>query len=114
MAAHTDTFDLARLSITSGEARRLALDVALEGFDFGGQRYAVEPARVPVTLDATRMIGGGWSLRLRFEAHVDGPCMRCLGEAEPTIEVDAREVDQPGEGEELDSPYVEKGVLDLQ
>jgi len=113
MAAHTDTFDLARLSITSGEARRLELDVALDGFDFGGQRYAVEPSRVPITLDATRMVGGGWSLRLRFSAHVDGPCMRCLAGAKPVIEVDAREVDQPGEGEELDSPYLEKGVLDL-
>jgi uncharacterized protein len=114
MAAHTDTFDLARLSLTSGEARRLELDVALDGFDFGGQRYAVEPSRVPVTLDTTRMIGGGWSLRLRFSTHVDGPCMRCLADADPTIDVDAREVDQPGEGEELDSPYLENGVLDLQ
>jgi uncharacterized protein len=113
MAAHADTFDLARLSLTSGEARRMELDVALDGFDFGGQRYAVEPSRVPVTLDATRMVGGGWSLRLRLTAHVDGPCMRCLSEADQEIEVDAREVDQPGAGEELDSPYLDKGVLDL-
>ena len=31
----------------------------------------------------------------------------------PTIEVDAREVDVPGGGEELSSPYVEDEVLDL-
>jgi uncharacterized protein len=39
--------------------------------------------------------------------------MRCLKPACPTIEVDSREVDRPGEGEELDSPYVEQETLDL-
>jgi uncharacterized protein len=40
--------------------------------------------------------------------------MRCLGPAEPTFEVDAREVSQPGEGEELTSPYLERELLDLE
>ena len=39
--------------------------------------------------------------------------MRCLKHAAPQVEVDAREVDRPGEGEELDSPYVEEEQLDL-
>jgi uncharacterized protein len=40
--------------------------------------------------------------------------MRCLEPASPVIEVDAREVSQPGEIDELDSPYVhDDGVLDL-
>jgi uncharacterized protein len=39
--------------------------------------------------------------------------MRCLGAAAPTYTVDSREISQPGEGEELDSPYVEQGVLDV-
>ena len=39
--------------------------------------------------------------------------MRCLEPAARTFAVDAREVCQPGAGEELDSPYVEHGVLDL-
>jgi uncharacterized protein len=30
------------------------------------------------------------------------------------FEVQAREVSQPGEGEELESPYVQAGILDLQ
>ena len=34
--------------------------------------------------------------------------------AEPVTAVDAREVDQPGGGEELSSPYVEGEVLDLR
>ena len=32
--------------------------------------------------------------------------MRCLEPAEPVFEVDAREVFQPGGGEELGSPYL--------
>ena len=40
--------------------------------------------------------------------------MRCLEGAAISVEVDAREVDQPGEGDEqLASPYVEEGELDL-
>ena len=39
--------------------------------------------------------------------------MRCLSDAAPAVAVDAREVDQPGGGDELTSPYVEGEVLDL-
>ncbi len=39
--------------------------------------------------------------------------MRCLKEAAPAVEVDAREVDRPSEGEELQSPYVTDEQLDL-
>ncbi len=46
-------------------------------------------------------------MRLRFEATLEGPCMRCLEPASPTFSVDAREVSQPGAGEELESPYVD-------
>ena len=99
------TFDLGRLGLTAGEGRRFALPVALEDFNFGGQRYAVVPAEVEVTFDVSRMLHGGWSLRLRFTANVEGPCMRCLADASPEVAVDAREVDQPGD-EQLDSPYV--------
>jgi uncharacterized protein len=59
------------------------------------------------------MLGGGYALRLRFRAALNGPCMRCLKDAAPSIEVEAREVDRPGEGEELESPYVRDEVLDL-
>jgi uncharacterized protein len=109
----TDVFDLGRLGLVAGEARRLDLEVALEPLDFGTERYDVVPATVPVRLDITRMTGGGHSLRLRFAAALHGPCMRCLAGAEPATEVDAREIDQPGGGEELESPYVSGEELDL-
>ena len=67
---------------------------------------------MPVRLDVSRTMGG-YALRLRLSVRLDGPCMRCLGPASPAIAVDAREVDQPGGGEELASPYVKAEVLDL-
>jgi uncharacterized protein len=115
MAPFADSLDLGRLQLSAGEGRRLDLEVGIDPFDYGGQRYAVEPARVPVRLDISRTTGSGFALRMRFEAQLDGPCMRCLGEARPTVEVDAREVDQPGVGdEELSSPYVTGQELDLR
>jgi len=113
MAARTDSFDLATLGLASGEGRRLTLAVAPGSFDFGGTSYEVAPAEIDATLEVSRMTQGGYALRLRFATALSGPCMRCLEPAEPEAEVDAREVDQPGGGEELRSPYVEGEVLDL-
>lgn len=108
------TFDLGRLGLTAGEGRRFALDVDLDAFNFGGQRYEVVPPRVPVTLDVARMLHGGWSLRLRFAAQIEGPCMRCLADASPEVPVDAREIHQPGvDSDELESPYVSDDELSL-
>ena len=106
MALRTDTFDLAPLGLRSGDGRRLDLQVAIDDFHYGGEPYAVSPSLVPVRVDVSRMTGMGWALRLRFTAGLDGPCMRCLERAQPAFEVDAREVSQPGGGEELTSPYI--------
>jgi uncharacterized protein len=113
MAARTDSFDLGTLSLASGEGRRLTVAVAPGSFDFAGTTYAVEPAELDATLEISRMTHGGYALRLRFAASLSGPCMRCLEPAAPRFAVDAREVDQPGGGEELSSPYVERDELDL-
>jgi uncharacterized protein len=113
MSLRTDTFDLGALRLTSGEARRLELNVAIDDFELGGQSYAVEPAWVPARLDVSRTTGAGYALRLRFDATLSGPCMRCLEPAQPVFPVDAREVSQPGGGDELQSPYVEDGLVDL-
>src|SRR3954447_22747150 len=115
MPQRTDSLDLGRLGLTSGEGRRLDLHAAVAPFDYGGQRYEVEPSLVPVRLDVSRTTGSGWALRLRFEASLNGPCMRCLEPAGLTFDVDAREVSLPGGGDELESPYVgADGELDLE
>jgi DUF177 domain-containing protein len=113
MAQRTEIFDVGRLKLSSGEARRLELDVPVDGFDFGGQRYVVAGGEVHATLDVTHTTNG-YSLRLRFGAELEGPCMRCLEVADQELAVDAREIDQPGGGEELSSPYLDEDRLDLQ
>jgi uncharacterized protein len=113
MAVHVSQLDLASLRLVPGEGRRLRLEVPIEALELGGERYEALPADVPATLEASRMTGGGYALRLTFEASLAGPCMRCLKDASPAVSVDAREVDRPREGEELDSPYVEDEQLDL-
>ena len=112
MPARTDVFDLARLQIPSGGGRSLDLHVHLDSFEFGAQRYAAPEPLTAVRLDAARTVSG-WSLRLRFEAELDGPCMRCLEGAASTVDVDAREIDQPGGGEDLRSPYLTGDELDV-
>src|SRR5919109_3975416 len=114
MPQRSDSFELAPLGLRSGEGRRLDLHVAIGDFHYGGEPYAVTPALVPVRLDVSRTTGNGWALRLRFSAGLQGRCMRCLEPAAPEFEVDAREVYQPGGGEELSSPYLaEDEVLHL-
>lgn len=111
--ARTDVLDLGRLTLDSGEARRLELEVALDPIALGGQVYELAGDLVDVTLDVSRTLGG-WSLRLRLATELTGPCMRCLEPALAEIEVDSREVEQPGGGEDMDSPYVEGVELDLR
>ena len=113
MAPRTDSFDLGRLRLTSGEGRRLEVEVSLDPLQFGGETYALTPAAVDAVLDISRTTHNGYALRLRFAASLRGPCMRCLEPAGPAVGVDSREVDQPGDVEELRSPYVSDEVLDV-
>jgi uncharacterized protein len=114
MPQRTDVFDLHRLGLTSGEGRRLDLHVHVAPLDFGGQRYEASPELVEARLDVSRTTGSGYALRLRFAAELEGPCVRCLEAAHPQFAVDAREVEQPGGGDELRSPYVDDaGELDV-
>lgn len=113
MAAATHSLDLASLRLSAGDGRRLDLEVDIDSLVLGGEGYECEPRRVPVRLEVSRMVGHGYALRLRFRAALAGPCMRCLEQAAPVVAVDAREVDRPGGGEELSSPYVEDETLEL-
>jgi uncharacterized protein len=111
MAAY-NSIDLNRLALSSGEGRRLDTQIQPDELSLGGQSYSFTldgPARLDVSRTAT-----GHALRLSFSGTVAGPCMRCLADASVSVDVEAREVDQPGTtDEELRSPYVEDGVVDL-
>ena len=113
MAATYNSIDMARFALRPGEGKRLDIDTDPGQLEFGGQRYGVVGESVPARLDLSRM-AGGYAARVRFTTRVAGPCMRCLEDAEIAIEVDAREVDQPGTGdEELRSPYIDGDELRL-
>jgi uncharacterized protein len=113
MAQRTDIFNVGQLGLSSGEGRSMDLAVRVDGFDFGGQRYEVEGGEVEARLDVSHTVSG-FAFRLRFGAELDGPCVRCLEAADHEVEVDAREIDQPGGGEELSSPYFDEGHLDMR
>jgi uncharacterized protein len=120
MRASAYELDLAGLRLSPGAGRRFELQVPIGGLELGGERYEVGPANVPVgpanvpvRIDVSRMTGGGYALKLAMTAKIGGPCMRCLKAASPEIEVEAREVEVPGGGEELESPYVDGEKLDL-
>ena len=112
MAQRADSFDFAGLGLSSGEAGQLVLEVPVDELSFGGQTYSAGGGAV-ARLDLSRTTSG-YALRLRFEVRLDGPCMRCLEDVRAGVLGDAREVDQPGDAEELRSPYVEGAVVDLR
>jgi uncharacterized protein len=101
------TFELRRFFLRPGEVRRERLDVELEPFLLGGQRYDVTPATVPVDLEITRA-SGAMVFDVSFDAHLGGPCMRCLAFAEVDVSVSAREFHDPDAppGDELRSDYM--------
>jgi uncharacterized protein len=112
VAQRADTFDVGGLGISSGEARRLVLEVPVDRLRFGDQTYTAGGG-AEARLDVSRTTSG-YALRLRFEVRLSGPCMRCLEDAGAGVHVDAREVDQPGDDEELHSPYVDGTIVDLR
>ncbi len=112
MAQSADTLDLTTLDLRPGEGRVFDLRVRIEPLSIGDQTYTAGGGSVDALVDVSRTVSG-YAMRLRYEAPLVGACMRCLGEASPTLEVEAREVDQPGGGEELRSPYLEQGRLEL-
>ena len=113
MYAEGGIVDLERLALSSGQARALDLEIGLEPIELGGQTYAPAGGGSEARLEVSRT-STGYALRLRFESRLTGPCVRCLDDAATDLRVDAREVDQPPAGdEELRSPYVSEGNLDL-
>lgn len=99
--------DLRTLRLRPGEVRRETLEVELEPFVLGGQRYEASPSTIPVQLELSQA-SGATVFELRLDARLSGACMRCLAHAEVVRSVRAREFhdfDAPA-GDELRSDYV--------
>jgi uncharacterized protein len=107
------TIDLRALGLRPGEVRRLELDLELQPFVLGGQRYEAHVV-APAELEVAEVSGGAIS-RLAFAARLGGPCMRCLGHADVDVLVRAREFHDPSApvGDERRSDYVADDRLDV-
>jgi uncharacterized protein len=108
------TIDLGRLRLRPGEVRDERLELELEHFVLGGQRYEPSPPRLPVDLLISQA-SGATVFELRLQAHLAGPCMRCLGFAEIEEGVSATEFHDPDAlpGDGLRSDYVSDDRLDV-
>jgi uncharacterized protein len=107
-----DTLDLDSLTLRPGGGGRVDAEVRVDPVELAGQRYAIGSGSVEARIDVSRTTSG-FAFRLRFDALLTGPCMRCLTEAHPRVRVESREIEQPGESEELHTPYLEQGQLEL-
>jgi uncharacterized protein len=108
------TVDLRTLRLRPGEVRKETIDVELDPFVLGGQRYEATPTTVLVELEIAQA-SGATVFDMRLAAHLSGACMRCLGFAEVAREVRAREFhdfDAPP-SDELHSDYVVDQHLQL-
>ena len=108
------TLSLRQIRLRSGEEYRDTNDVELGSLELGGQRYLPVPGTVPADLIITRASTGS-VFALSFRARIHGPCYRCLADAVIDIPISAREYQatNPGESEELRTPYVVDDRLDL-
>jgi uncharacterized protein len=113
VAQQPSIVDLARLSLSFGEAATLDVPIRIEAVTLGGQGYVPRSSPTDARLDVSRS-SSAYVLRLRFSIVLEGPCQRCLEPAELAVDVDSREVDQAGaQDEELQSPYVHAEELDV-
>ena len=107
-------FDLRSLRLHPGDERAVEKEIALLGFDLGGQAYVPAPDCVIVALKVAQTVSGA-VLHLRFDAHLAGPCVRCLAPAMLDLHILAHEYQdsKPVPGDDLSTVYVEDDILDL-
>jgi uncharacterized protein len=108
------SFNLRQIKLRSGEEYRDEVELELEPFEFGGERYLPVPGTVPAELAITKA-STGTLFQLRFTARLHGPCYRCLGDAVLEVPIAAREYQatNPEGSDELRTPYLVDDNLDL-
>ena len=107
------SFSLRQVKLRPGEQFRDEVEVELEPFELGGQRYVPVPEQVPAELEITRA-NTGTVFSLAFHARMHGPCQRCLGDAALDLDLRGREYQaESPEDEQMTTPYVTGGNLDI-
>jgi uncharacterized protein len=108
------TLNLRTLKLRSGEQFVDEREVQLQPLELGGQRYLPVPEKAPAEVSISRA-STGTVFELRFQTRLHGPCYRCLADAVLDLPIEAREYQatNPGESDELRTPYLEDDRLDL-
>jgi len=108
------SFNLRQVKLRPGEEYRDEVELELEPFELGGERYLPVPEKVPAELAITRASTGS-VFELGFTGRMHGPCYRCLGDAVLEIAIAGREYQatNPEGSDELRTPYLENDQLDL-
>jgi uncharacterized protein len=107
------TFDLRTLRLRSGDQARERVEIELEPLVLGGQEYDPAPNPVPAELAVTHA-SSGTVLELVFEVSLEGPCFRCLQDAELALSLALREYQATKpEGDEEQTEYLDDDRVDL-
>jgi uncharacterized protein len=108
------SLNLRQIKLRSGEEYRDEIELELEPFELGGERYLPVPDKVPAELAITKA-STGTVLELGFSARLHGPCYRCLDDAVLEVPISAREyhANNPEGEEELRTPYLTDDNLAL-
>jgi uncharacterized protein len=108
------TIDLRSRALRSGEQRREDVELELDPLVYAGQEYELEPSPAPAVLTITKA-SSGTVLELELDVSLHGPCVRCLTDAVLPLSLHLREYQatDPGDDDELRSPYVVDDRLDL-
>jgi len=108
------SFNLRQVRLRSGEEYRDEIELELEPFELGGERYLPVSEKVAAELAMTKA-STGTVFELGFTTRLHGPCYRCLGDAVLEIPTAAREYQatNPDGSEELRNPYLRNDNLDL-
>jgi uncharacterized protein len=107
------TFDLRTLRIRSGDQAHERVEIELEPLLLGGQAYEARPNPVPAEFAVTRA-SSGTVLELAFDVSLEGPCFRCLTDAELPVPLSLREYEATKpESDDERTEYLEDDRLDL-
>jgi uncharacterized protein len=112
--ADVTIFSVRNVKLRPGEQFRDVRSVDLEPLELGGQRYLPLPESPEAGLTLTQT-SSGLVLELELDVRLVGPCVRCLADAGVSLQVASREYQatSPGESDELTTPYLVDGRLDL-
>ena len=108
------SFNLRQVKLRSGQEHRDEIELELEPFELGGERYLPVPDKVPAELAITKA-STGTLFELAFTSRLHGPCYRCLEDAVLEVPIAAREYQatNPDGSDELRTQYLRDDNLDL-